>query len=326
MVNLKTGKLHVVARLNPSLERKPLGEVTELHWGNRYGDRTNGFLLKPVGYVKGKRYPTLVITYWFEGRFVAEAEWITSYPAQLFSRDGFAVLMVNYPRYTDWPGNNFVLGSRAVGYSPLAGIERGIDLLVEEGIADSTRLGILGWSYGGFLGQFALANTRRFKAASIGADGDYNPGAYWLLGRRAFRKNYERVMGGPPYGETLKNWIAFSPAYNAGRVEAPVLMEYSGAEAFLGLEMSSAYRSHGVPVELIIYPDEGHVLTRPLHRYHSMQRNLDWFNFWLQGREDPAPDKAPQYERLRALRTSLAARLIPPGQPSDGAGEPASLR
>jgi dipeptidyl aminopeptidase/acylaminoacyl peptidase len=308
IVDLQTGTVRALARLNPELEAKPRGVVTELRWTNRYGAETNGFLLKPVDYVEGVHYPTLVVLYAFEGRFVGEAEWITGYPAQLFARDGFAVLLVNSPRFSEWRGKNFSLGARAKGYSPLASIERAVDILVEAGIADSTRLGILGWSYGGFLGQFALSKSRRFKAASVGADGDYNPGAYWLLGRRAFREGYERVMGGPPYGETLKNWLAFSPALNAGSVEAPVLIEYSLGEALLGLEMSAAYRRHGVPVEFVVYPDEGHNFTSPQHRYHSMGRNLDWFNFWLQAREDPVPDKRAQYERWRGMKAALAAR------------------
>jgi dipeptidyl aminopeptidase/acylaminoacyl peptidase len=313
LVDVPTGGVTALARLNPELEAKLQGQVTELHWTNRYGAETNGFLVKPAGYTEGTRYPTLVVLYWFEGRFMAEAEWILNYPIQLFARDGFAVLLVNYPKMEDWRGKSFAEGAMAKGYSPLASIEEGLDQLIEAGITDSTRLGIMGWSYGGFLAQFALTQSKRFKAASAGADGDLNPGAYWLLGRRTFRENYERLMGGPPYGETLKNWVEFSPAFNTHRVQAPVLMEASAIEAILGLEMSAAYRRHGVPVEFAVYPDEGHNFTRPQHRYHSMQRNLDWFNFWLQGREDPAPDKRSQYQRWRAMKDALAAPCVGKG-------------
>jgi dipeptidyl aminopeptidase/acylaminoacyl peptidase len=116
----------------------------------------------------------------------------------------------------------------------------------------------------------------------------------------------EKVLGGPPYGLTLRNWEAFSPALNAQRVQVPVLMESSAEEAILGLEMFGTLRYHEVPVEFVIYPDEGHVLTQPVHRLASMRRNLDWFSFWLLKKEDPDPAKREQYERWRAMRGHLA--------------------
>lgn len=306
LVNLRSGTAQRVATLNPEFRALALGEVTELHWTNKYGAPTNGFLVKPVNYVLGRRYPTLVITYGFQGRFIAEAEWITSYPVQAFAAEGFAILLVNEPVSTPWHGKDFARGSLAVGYGPLASVEQGVQLLVERGIADSTRLGILGWSYGCFLAEFAITHSRVFKAASVGAGGDYNPGIYWLLSNRGTRENYEQVMGGPPYGETLSNWLRFSPAFNTDRVEAPVLMEFSDLEAIAGLEMFTALRRHRVPVDLVIYPGDGHVLTQPQHRYYSMRRNLDWFAFWLQERERGGPERYADFQRWRSFRSTHA--------------------
>jgi dipeptidyl aminopeptidase/acylaminoacyl peptidase len=288
-----------------------LGDVDELRWRNRYGQETNGFLVRPVGYVEGNRYPTLVVLYGFEGKFITDGEWITSYPVQAFARDGFAVLMINYPRVRPWTGSDFRQGALAWGDGPLASIQRGVELLVEAGITDSTRLGVLGWSYGCFLAEFAATRTDLFRAISVGNGGDYNPGVYWAQGRRAIRVNYERVMGGPPYGETLANWIAFSPAFNTHRAQAPVLMEFNPMEAIFGLEMFTAFRRHDVPVEFVVYPGEGHIFVQPQHRYYSMERNLDWFNFWLRGREDESPAKHEQYARWRAMQTTIVSRKQP---------------
>ncbi len=315
IVDLRTGSVKTLANLNPELASATLGEATELRWRNKYGTETNGFLIKPVGYDSGRRYPTLVVLYGFGGKLALEAEWISSYPVQAFARDGFAVLLVNYPRYDNWTGRDFERGSVAEGYSPLASIERGARMLVEQGIADSTRLGILGWSYGCFLGEFAVTHSSLFRAAAVGDGGDYNPGIYWLGGRRSFRENAERVLGGPPFGPTLANWLKFSPFFNVSEARAPVLMEFNPLEALIGLEMSSAFRRAGVPVEFVLYPGEGHIFTQPQHRLNSMQRNLDWFNFWLQGREDSDPAKRDQYARWRSMRDQLA-RL-----PSSGAGQ-----
>jgi dipeptidyl aminopeptidase/acylaminoacyl peptidase len=298
LIEMEHPKARRLVELNPGWRHLQLGQVEERTWTNSYGAPTNGFLVKPVGYLKGKRYPLLVVLYGFEGKFVSDAEWITSYPVQSFAGAGYAVLLVNYPHAKPWSGRNFAIGSIAEGFSPLASIRRGIELLGAEGIADLDRLGILGWSYGAFLTEFALTQSDIFKAASVGNGGDYNPGVYWLLGHRAIRDRYEQVMGGPPYGASLTNWLRFSPALNAHRIRAPVLMEFSSEEALYGLEMFTALRRSRIPVELVVYPDEGHSLAQPRHRYYSMLRQLDWFDFWLQDRQgSQAPD-----DRLRRWR------------------------
>ena len=307
-VDLSGGRVTTLTSLNPLLADATTNEVRELRWENALGFSTNGFLLRPLGARTGVRYPLLVIVYGFEGKYALDAEWITSYPVQVLANHGFAVLMVNYPMYPSWHGRNFRMGAQAWGLSPLASLEAAVGSLVAEGLVDQHRVGIMGWSYGCFLAEFAVSHSNTFRVAAVGNGGDYNPGAYWLLGGRAFREHYEQVMGGPPYGATLPNWLQFSPALNADRASAPVLMEFSAEEAFLGLEMSAAFRRNGVPVEFIVYPDEGHVLMQPQHRYNSMQRNLDWFAFWLQGRERRAPDVQHQYQRWRRMRMEWSER------------------
>ncbi|MEE8294538.1 MAG: prolyl oligopeptidase family serine peptidase, partial [Sphingomonadales bacterium] len=71
----------------------------------------------------------------------------------------------------------------------------------------------------------------------------------------------------------------------------------------------NALQAAGKPVEMVIYPDERHVKWQPAHKYMVYSRNLDWFNFWLQGIEDPDPAKAEQYLRWRELRELHEANL-----------------
>jgi hypothetical protein len=120
-------------------------------------------------------------------------------------------------------------------------------------------------------------------------------------------------MGGPPFGSTLPNWLGFAPAFNGNRVHAPVLMEYSPEEALYGLEMLAVLRRNGVPAEFVVYPKDGHVFVQPEHRYRSMERNIDWFRFWLQDQEDPDSSKQAQYARWREMRgqlSQLASRRV----------------
>lgn len=304
LVDLRTGSLYSVSVVNAQLGEDILNPVREVRWTNRYGDAANGYLVQPRRRAPSQRLPLIVVMYGFEGRFITAAEWITSFPVQVLATDGVAILLWNYPRWDGWQQGKSA-GLKEVVESPLAALTSGVRLLVEQGLIDSTRVGLMGWSYGGFLANVAAAQTNAFRVASIGNDGDLNPGVYWLKGWRAYRVAMNGIFGGPPYGETLANWMTYAPAFNADRVRMPILMEASAEEALISLEMFSAFREHGVPVEFVIYPDEGHVVTSPAHRYASMDRNRDWFTFWLLDRIDPDPSKRDRYDRWRAMRSKV---------------------
>jgi dipeptidyl aminopeptidase/acylaminoacyl peptidase len=313
MLNVKTGVVTILTSLNPEFRNVVLGKVSPLRWTNRYGSETTGFLVTPPGSSPGQKAPLLVIWYGFSSAFLGQAEWISSYPVQAFARDGFVVLLLNQPRYQDWSGRDFSQGSVVEGYSPLASMEEAIRMLSDQGLIDPTRAGVLGWSYGCFLAEFALTHSTLFRAASGGNGSKYGPGVYWLVGQSHVRAGLEHALGGPPYGETLKNWLQFAPAARAGEARAPLLLEAAAAEGVSMLEMFTALRRHGAPVEFVLYPNEPHILAKPRHRYYSMERNLDWFNFWLQDRQDDDPAKLDQYVRWQQLRRLLDRRVSRPG-------------
>jgi hypothetical protein len=120
--------------------------------------------------------------------------------------------------------------------------------------------------------------------------------------------------GGLPYGSTLKNWTDYSVSFNVDKIHAPLLMEEMGFgqlfdrrgappgniartfELFTGLNLLHK------PVEYYYYPNEDHQPDHPKARLANLQRNLDWFRFWLQGYERPNPEDADQYVRWRELR------------------------
>ena len=96
-----------------------------------------------------------------------------------------------------------------------------------------------------------------------------------------------------------------SLAQNAARIDTPLLMQLSDKEFRLALEAYSALREQHKPVEMHIFPDEAHIKWQPVHRQAVYERNLDWFSFWLQGKENPAPSKAAQYARWRKMRDTI---------------------
>jgi dipeptidyl aminopeptidase/acylaminoacyl peptidase len=304
LVSIADGSVQSLTDVNPELASLELGPVRELHWKNAYGDETNGFLIVPSRRIAGERVPLVLIGYAFSGEFVAQADTVlTTYPARAFVRDGIAVLLFNYPRFEPWEGANFDRGSRALGYGPLSSIQTIVNQLDAEGLIDTDRVGMMGHSLAGFWVQLAITQTNLFKAVEMHNGGTASePGMYWESGTRQHRELQDQVMGGPPYGETLKNYLSFSMTLNASRIRAPVLMEYDALESLAAMEYYEAMQHYHVPVDLFIYPNDGHVTERPEHRFMSLQRNLDWFEFWLLGQENDASSKGDQYPHWRQLR------------------------
>jgi dienelactone hydrolase len=302
----------VLTRLNPEYEFIQLGSVSELTGGKQkseYGLPAAGLVL-PVGYLTGHKYPLLVMLYnLYSGkRFIADGDGFTSYPVQAFAGHGYIVLLVNLPEGTFlYKDGDFADAKRAEVDVVVSAVRSEVDLLIARGLADSTRIGIMGWSWGAFWTDYIITHEPEwFQAAASGEGGNHNPGSYWEQGK-VFREQERRFYGGGPYGRYAPRWREVAPVWNVNRLRVPLLMEYSGA--FLnGLEMGSAIEDQGGQTELVIYPDDEHVFARPLNRYNSMTRHFDWFNFWLLGEEDPDPRKAARYQRWRELRKATEDR------------------
>jgi dipeptidyl aminopeptidase/acylaminoacyl peptidase len=114
----------------------------------------------------------------------------------------------------------------------------------------------------------------------------------------------DSLIGAPPFGEGLQQWLKESPVFHMDRVTTPLMVVAAGRTGILGMwEPYAALRYMHKPVELIILNSDEHVLTNPAERMASQGGTLDWFRFWLQGYEDRDPSKAEQYDRWRKLRS-----------------------
>ena len=306
VMKVGSGTVKQLTHINAAYDHIQLGQVSQIKWKNKFGYETNGYLIKPIGYQEGKRYPLLVILYGFHGRFITQAEWIASYPAQVFAANGFAVLMMNQPKEYGWHYGNFEEFSFDRDYNPMASIEAAVEHLTETGLADPKRTGMLGWSYGSELTNLMLTHRKVFAAGSSSSGAAYNSGEYWITGD-PFRHYLDGVMGGTAYGKHDPRYDELSTAGHVGDLSVPLLIQTPVQEMLWSLEFYTAAKTQGKPVEMVVYPDEGHIYSQPKHRLASMQVNLDWFQFWLQGYEDAKPEKQDQYQRWKALlKTDVA--------------------
>lgn len=315
--DVKTGATRRLTDLNPYLDRRALGKVEKLTIVNGYGTEAIGYLMYPAAYEKGKRYPLLLASYGFRGKFPLTAEWHTSFPAQTLAGQGYAVLMLNLP--SGLTSAQQIAGDprkarENEGWQVLSSFEAAVQTLVERGIADPTKLGLYGWSHGAFIVEFILAHSKlHFSAACLGEGGDYNPGEFWIWGAKSWPAILTNTYGGPMTARTAAAYLEFAPSLNVDKVNTPLLMEYASVRTgnYAG-EFYIPMRELGIPAELVLYDDEAHNFVRPSVRFASMHRKVDWFNFWMLGKEDSAPAKAGQYVRWRKMQAEwIAAPSIP---------------
>ena len=293
-----------LSNLNPWLNQKQLGHVEKIVFTTKNGIQSIGYLVHPVHEKPGIRYPLIIGTYGFSGGFILDAEWHTTFPAQVLAGEGYLVLLLN-----DAPGQTQNLigdpdaAMKSEGWNLLELFEHAVLQLVEQGVADSEKVGLYGWSHGGFMVNFLISHSSKFQAACYGEGADYNPSEYWISGNSTWAKILDNTFGGPPWGETLKNYQDFCPFFNIEKINTPVLIEFADIGC-IGheFEMYVPLRLLHKPAELVLYKDEMHNFVRPKSRLASMKRKVDWFNFWLLDKKDSNPTYKEQYARWEAMR------------------------
>jgi len=260
-----------------------LGKTEIIQWKSTDGREIEGLLTYPVGYQSGTKTPLVVIVHGgpagvFVRRFIGNRG---AYPIAAFVSQGYAVLRCNvrgssgygkefrYSNYGDWGGGDFL------------DIMSGIDQLVEQGVADPQALGIMGWSYGGYMTSSVITKTDRFKAASVGAGVTNLMSFTGTADIPGFLPDY---FGGE-YWDVMKNWSSHSAMFNIKGVSTPTLIQHGEKDLRVpvsqGYELYNALYRQNIPVEMIIYPRQPHGIREPKLLVDAMQSNLDWFNKWI---------------------------------------------
>jgi dipeptidyl aminopeptidase/acylaminoacyl peptidase len=301
-LDLKTKTTTLLTDLNPEYRHIRLGEVERADWTNGYGSKCAGLVIKPIGFEEGKRYPMIFLSAPPQDVFISDAVYTTAYAPQSLANAGFVVVLAQYPLDNKIPPKTYP-GEMSEAYNWMGMVESAVDLLASRGIVDNERIGIAGFSRTSWLTDFTLTHSAyHFIAASSADSGIYTYGAYFRFNSAEWMKGEEMEVGGPPYGDTLQYWLAYSPPFHADKVRAAVLMEYTET-AELGFEFFAALARLEKPVEFFRYPEGSHPLDTPYERVASLQRNVDWFRFWMQGYEGTSPAyDTSQYVRWRKLR------------------------
>jgi dipeptidyl aminopeptidase/acylaminoacyl peptidase len=295
-----TGISRMIWNPNPEFKDIKLGDAYAFSWKDKNGRDWIGGLYKPPGYVRGRRYPLVIQTHGFAPKyFLPSGLFPSAFAARELAAAGILVLQVQdcHPS-----------SALEEGLCNVSGYEAAVENLVEEGLVDQDRVGIVGFSRTCYYVLQALTDsTVRFKAASI-TDG-INAG-YWQYmmatasAGAGFLRDMEALNGGRPLGAGLQQWLERSPTFNMDKVRAPLLVVANGRSNILFMwEAYAALYLLDKPVELILLRDGTHVMSNPSQRRASQGGTVDWFRFWLNSEEDPEPAKTKQYIRWRDLRT-----------------------
>ncbi len=253
------------------------GKAESLSWKSD-GFRVQGWLLLPKDYDPAKKYPLIVEVHGGPAAAVT-ARWGGGggLSSTAFSALGYFVLEPN-PRGSYGQGEAFTQANRKdFGYGDLRDIIAGVDAVLAKYPVDSQRVGITGWSYGGFMTMFAVTQTDRFKAAVSGA-GLSNWQSYY--GENSIDQWMIPYFGSSVYDDPAV--YAKSSAINyIKQARTPTLVVVGDRDgecpAPQSYEFWHALRDEHVPTQLVVYPNEGHGFVNPDHRRDVMDRAVEWF-------------------------------------------------
>ncbi len=278
-----------VSTVNPKWSKLlPLGRTEIIRWKAKDGLDIEGLLTYPAGYDKGKRYPLLLNIHGgpmgvFTQSYVAAPG---LYPIATFSTRGYAVLRPN-PRGSSGYGKKF----RYANYGDWGGgdyhdLMTGVDHVIKLGVADPKRLGVMGWSYGGFMTAWIVTQTNRFQAASVGAGVTNLMSFTGTADIPSFLPDY---FGAEPW-DNFEAYRAHSPMFHVKGVKTPTLIQHGERDERVplsqGLEFYNALKRQGCATQMVIYPRTPHGIEEPRLLVDCMERNLEWFSRHLGSAKD----------------------------------------
>lgn len=280
------GNLTRVTHVNDAwLKQFKLSTGEYVSFKSKDGAVIHGYLYKPVDYVSGKKYPTILKPH---GGPVEEYVAEFSDIAQLFAANGYAVLFPN-PRGSSGYGQDFAKAIYADwGNKDYQDDMAMVDYAIAQGLADPDKLGVGGHSYGGISTDFIIAKTNRFKAATSWA-GAAEFTSLW--GHDEYVRDYIVELGYP--WENREAWDHVSPFWRVKDIHTPTLFVGGNIDwnvPILGSEqMYQSLKALGRDTLLVVYPDEYHEFTRPSHIKDLYERYLAWFAHYVKA--DGTPDR-----------------------------------
>ncbi len=276
---LERGAMRPLSKQNEALlSGLRLATTDSTSFKSKDGTEIHGFMVKPPDFQGGKKYPTILRIH---GGPVSQHQNEFDFDWQLFAAQGYVVVAAN-PRGSSGRGEEF---SKAIyadwGNKDGQDVRAAVDQAIQQGIADPDRLGVGGWSYGGILTNYVIAQDQRFKAATSGAGMSNILAGY---GTDQYVREYENELGTPWKAADLYIKLSY-PFLHADKIVTPTLFLCGDKDFNVPLlnseQMYQALRSLGRDTRLVIYPGEFHGIATPSNEKDVLRRYLDWYGSHL---------------------------------------------
>ena len=245
------------------------------------GAKVQSFMIRPPNFTPGRKYPVLMLIHGGPQGFWGHA-WTYRWNAQVFAAAGYVVVMPN-PRGSTGYGQKFTdeinndWGGRA--FDDIMAVA---DHIVSDvPFADGSKMGAAGGSYGGYMIDWILGHTQRFKAL-VTHDGVYDLVSEFGATEELWFPIWE--YGGTPWDKP-ENYAKWSPSTYVPEFHTPTLVIH-GEQDFRvpynqALELFTALQLQKVPSKLMIFPDEGHWVLKPQNSILWYKTFIDWMDFWV---------------------------------------------
>jgi len=277
------GEWHQLTNNNAGLQAT-WGKAESIEWTNE-GSNIQGWLVPPSKIEAGKKYPMVVLIHGGPSG-VTTSDWPASFGMSraiiaALSMRGYYVLLPN-PRGSYGQGEDFTRANvQDFGGGDLRDDLAGVDAAIKKYPIDPNRLGVTGWSYGGFMTMWTVTQTDRFRAAVAGA-GVANWQSYY--GQNLIGQWMIPFFGASVYDDP-EVYEKSSPIRFIKNVKTPTLVIVGERDAECptpqSYEFWHALKTLGVPTKLIIYPGEGHMFIDPKHQVDRLEQTVAWFDKYL---------------------------------------------
>ncbi len=269
-----------VTSINAEHAGKAFPKTELIKWKAADGKEIEGLLTYPIGYVSGQKVAMILNIHGgpagvFTQTCVAGNQ--GTYPIAAFAEMGYAILRPN-PRGSTGYGTDFRMANRSDwGGKDFLDLMAGVDAVIKMGVADESKMGVMGWSYGGFMSSWIVGHTNRFKAASIGAP-------VVDLAHQNLTDDIEGFLPSHFKTDPWNDWSlydAHSPIRFVQNVKTPVMLQHCEGDQRVPISNAimfyNALRRRNVPVRMLTMPRQGHGPVEPKMVLKTMQTNVEWF-------------------------------------------------
>jgi dipeptidyl aminopeptidase/acylaminoacyl peptidase len=265
-----------------------------ISWKSADGTLIEGVLYTPPDFSLKKKYPLLVVIH--GGPTGVDQPVVSAdryYPIERFVAKGALVLRPNYRGSAGYGEKFRALNVRNLGVGDYADVISGVDALIAKGWVDKDRVGVMGWSQGGYISAFITASSDRFKAVSVGAGISDWMTYYANTDITPFTPQY---LHATPWDEP-EIYKKTSPITYILKAKTPTLIQHGENDRRVPIpnayELRQALEDRGVPVKMVVYKGFGHGITKPKQQRAVMEENEKWFAQYIWG-EKPEEPKAPE--------------------------------